>query len=320
MDKIKVSLILPYYNELSSIEYTLNNLLKLNYQPNEIIFVNSNSTDKSFEDINSFIKKNKISSWHNFDTKLETPSEAKNFGISKAKYDWCCFMDFDIAFDQNFLKKQVEIYEKNPNKKIFISVIDHNPSTDLDKLIIMQTWGLGKKSPVIPGSLIKKEVFIEVGYFLPYRSYYDKVFLKRILNLNITQINWEVVISYRNICYANSFKDFIIKTINYHCQQIFIKKLIIPKIYLFLPVILLAFFYYNSNYLYSFLIIYFLLRGLLIPSQKNQNFFKKIKKLKIFKLFIIGFVYDISKFIGYNIGLVYLIFKRKIRLDKYYKK
>ena len=57
MDKIKVSLILPYFNELSSINFTLNNLLKLNYQPNEIIFINSNSTDNSFKEIEGFIKK-----------------------------------------------------------------------------------------------------------------------------------------------------------------------------------------------------------------------------------------------------------------------
>ena len=56
----KVSIIIPYYNEKKNIIRTLKKIQKQSYKNFEVILVNSSSTDKSFQIVNNYIKKNRL--------------------------------------------------------------------------------------------------------------------------------------------------------------------------------------------------------------------------------------------------------------------
>ena len=106
-----------------------------------IIFVNSNSTDKSFEDINGFIKIKFLVGIISILNLRHPPRQKLEF---QSKYDWCCFMDFDIAFVK-IEKTSWDIWRNQTKKSLFqlLNIIQHR----FRQTIIMQTWGLGKKSP-----------------------------------------------------------------------------------------------------------------------------------------------------------------------------
>ena len=56
MDDINFTLIIPYYNESKSVNFTLGKLQNLK-PPTEILFINSKSSDDTSKKIDEFIKK-----------------------------------------------------------------------------------------------------------------------------------------------------------------------------------------------------------------------------------------------------------------------
>ena len=267
MDDINFTLILPYYNESKSVNFTLSKLQNLKKPPTEILFINSKSSDNSSKKIDEFIKKNNLKKWKNYNTNLETPSEAKNFGIMNSNYDWCAFMDFDLNFDRYWTEDQIKKIKINSDKKIFFGQILLSPTFFLDKLIIAQTWGLNRKSLVIPSSFINKEYFSINGLFLPVRSYYDKVFIEKALKSKEIFINNEVIIQYRSICYAKDLKTFVIKTLNYSSQVIYLKNTLIPSIF-FILIILSTLIFVNKKSFLNYNL--FIFRSFIIPFKKIE--------------------------------------------------
>ena len=47
--KYEISVVVTYYNESHNIKKTIEQLIKQSYKPSEIILINSDSTDKTFE-------------------------------------------------------------------------------------------------------------------------------------------------------------------------------------------------------------------------------------------------------------------------------
>ena len=110
-----ISVILPFFNEKSSAEKTLNLLYQQTIPPKEILFIDSNSTDETSHIIKNFINKKNLITWKIYKTNLKTPSEAKNYGISKSNFEWCAFMDFDIKFSLNWIEDQINFLSNNKN-------------------------------------------------------------------------------------------------------------------------------------------------------------------------------------------------------------
>ena len=317
--QIKFDIIIPYFNEEKIIYRTLNQLNDLIVKPNKIIFINSKSNDNSSNLLNEYIAQKKITNWENYDTDLITPSEAKNFGIQKSNAEWCAFMDFDLYFDKYWTKNQLDKINSNNNYNIIFGVVNILPSKYFDKLAIAQTYGMNSMSPVIPSSFIKREFFHENGFFMPYRSHYDRVFINSVLkNKNNYVINDKVRISYFNTAYANNTFELVVKVINYSIQIIYFPKTFIPYLYFLCSIFYFSLFFINISYFIFLSLSYVSIRGIIIPINKNNHF-----KTFIFKnfipLFLVGFLIDISKLFGFVIGTYGKIFRKKIRLDNLYK-
>lgn len=109
---VKLSIIIPTYNEQKSIADCLNSLLAQTQKPLEIILVDDGSTDKTL----SIIKK--------FPVKVLTqkhtgPGLARNLGASKATGNILIFADADMIFDKDFLKNLTLPIIKNKSKGTF---------------------------------------------------------------------------------------------------------------------------------------------------------------------------------------------------------
>lgn len=319
--KKKISVIVPFFNESLVAHKTLERLHKQILQPDEVIFVDSNSNDNTSSIIKEFIIFHKIQNWKIYKTFLETPSEAKNYGIIKSNFDWCAFMDFDIDFKNDWLANQVKLTNDSPNKLIFYGTISLNPKNKFDKFVVIQTFGLKSLNPVIPSSLIHKKYFHKYGYFLPIRSYYDKVFIANSLKNNsyLLEINKQVKIKYLGVNYANNFYELFLKVLNYSLQAVYVQGYYVPYIY-FAIFILIFYSLFFSKILFYFISFNLIIaRSLFIPLTKNKYLFKNIRIIDIPSILLIGLFIDITKLIGFFSGFVMKLLNKKTRLDFLYK-
>ena len=122
---VKISIIVPAYNEGKRIGSTLNSLLS-NFHDEEIIVVSNGSKDNTIEILKEWKSKNKNLIYFDFPEKLGKGGAILE-GMKIAKGDWIGFIDADDAFDLKYLKTQLLslgdydciIASKWKNKNIF---------------------------------------------------------------------------------------------------------------------------------------------------------------------------------------------------------
>lgn len=98
---MKVSVIIPVFNEAKVIDGCLNSLKKQNYGDLEIIIIDDGSTDQTPEIVSKFpvklLKQNHLG-----------PGVARNLGANEARGQILVFVDADMEFDPEFISKLVE--------------------------------------------------------------------------------------------------------------------------------------------------------------------------------------------------------------------
>ena len=102
-----------------NVEDCIRNCVKSIYNfVDEIIIVDSNSTDKTLEILRELGTKIKI-----FNYKQNSPhhlKEARNFCLKKAKYNWILVLDADEILDKDFLHELRKIYDLNDKDGYFM--------------------------------------------------------------------------------------------------------------------------------------------------------------------------------------------------------
>jgi len=99
----KLSVIIPVYNEEKVIVDCLESLGNQTYENFEIIIVDDGSTDKTLQitrNIKKLVPQVKV-----FRQKHKGAGAARNLGASRAKGEILVFVDADMTFDKDFLKK-----------------------------------------------------------------------------------------------------------------------------------------------------------------------------------------------------------------------
>jgi glycosyltransferase involved in cell wall biosynthesis len=160
----KVSVVIPCFNNETTIIETLNCILNQEYKDIEVIIVNDGSKDNSKEVITDFII-NK-SNLNLINQNNSGPSNSRNTGSETASGKYLLFLDADDLIAPSFIKKSVELLEKDEKLNIVYSKAEF---FDAKKGI----WNLSDfKMPnflidnCIPiTALIRTEVFRKVGKF-----------------------------------------------------------------------------------------------------------------------------------------------------------
>ena len=103
---MKVSVIIPTYNEENVIRECLDSLAKQTYKEIEVIVVDDGSTDKTFKVLSDLRFKK-------YDLRVlkqehKGPGEARNFGAKHAMGEILVFADSDMTFDKDFINWLVE--------------------------------------------------------------------------------------------------------------------------------------------------------------------------------------------------------------------
>lgn len=290
----KVSIIIPYYNEKKNIIRTLKKIQKQSYKNFEVILVNSSSTDKSFQIVNNYIKKNRLKKILNLSQKTLYPSDSKNLGIKKAKYKYLAFMDCGLNFDKNWLMSQINFLEKH-KLEFSLGILYTRAKNNFDAAVISQTWGLNKEIVVIPGSIFNRNIFSKIGLFQISRAGYDKLWIQKLSQKYKILKNKNALVKYEGNIHSSNYINLFKKIFNYsyYSGKFFFKK---SLFYLLFPIIFIFF-----SLLYSPtmpLIFYFILR-LIFPFIKSKNIFQILKFEILIKLILVGIVIDTSRLLGY---------------------
>ena len=116
---MSLSLLIPVYNEIEQLEYTIKKLKKLKQKLKklEIIFIDDLSTDSS----NEYIKKNSKKSpfIKVFKNKKKGLGSAIQEGIKKSKSDYICIFMCDMSDDVNDIIKYYKMIKENNKDAIF---------------------------------------------------------------------------------------------------------------------------------------------------------------------------------------------------------
>jgi len=99
---MKVSVIIPTYNEENVIKDCLESLARQSYKDMEIVVVDDGSVDKTLAEIRDAKYEIRV-----FKQKHKGAGAARNLGARRAKGDILVFMDADMTFAPDFIKKLV---------------------------------------------------------------------------------------------------------------------------------------------------------------------------------------------------------------------
>lgn len=121
---MKLSIIIPLYNNENTLRRCVESVIAQNFYDCEIIIVNDGSTDKSGAIADEWARKDyKITVIHKTNG---GPSDAKNYGLNVVKGDYVTFVDSDDELSAGTLLPLMDILENHPEYDILeYSVMQH---------------------------------------------------------------------------------------------------------------------------------------------------------------------------------------------------
>src|ERR1035437_10052622 len=109
---IKVSVIIPCYNQGKFIEETIQSVLVSTYSDLEIIVGNDGSNDLF---TNELLRTKSWPKTKIYNIPNNGVSHARNFGISQSAGKYILPLDSDDKIDKTYLEKAIRVFEKNDN-------------------------------------------------------------------------------------------------------------------------------------------------------------------------------------------------------------
>ena len=292
-----ISVVIPYYNESETLLNTLHSLRNQTLKPDEIIFVDSGSTDDSTTIIKLFSENNKNCNIRSYKSGSMSPSTSINLGIKKSTSDIIAYTDCGLNIPNNWLESNYKLMMKTNAQVVSPSFFTEGKTT-IDKSFVAHTYGFKSYTSVLPGSLIKKSLIENVGYFLPdVRANYDVDFINKINILGIKRIiNRTITFKYMDIEYCNSFTSGFFKISKYSENAWKVKNDLKPFAYMIGIVVLILSIYFD--YISKIILFYLVLRGYIFPLLKSS--YELILNIRLLLMLpITGIVIDFSRIIGY---------------------
>ncbi len=224
MNKPKVTIIIPNYNNENVVEKLIESLVNQTYTDYELVVVDNNSSDKSLEIIRRRLEENA----HKLKYGYRIIRLRKNYGYCIASNigalysnatDYLVIINNDLILDKNWLKELVEYMDKNPHIGIASSKVVYHPLNKIDSTgLIIDKYGATlsrgflQKPEVIDESIrkqplsavhgasiiIRRKLFKKVGgYDNLLFMYYDDVDL----SWRILLLGYEIGCASKSICY-----------------------------------------------------------------------------------------------------------------------
>jgi glycosyltransferase involved in cell wall biosynthesis len=311
-----ITVVIPYHNEKKTIAYTLERVGEQTLPPKIAIFVNSSSTDDTFEYVQRWIEENQSrfkTEFRNVFEKTDNPASSKNVGIRHATTEWIAFMDCGQNFEKYWLESQYKFATKH-NLDVVSGVVYLVGENWVDRCAVSQTYGYKRNRPCLPTTLVRKSIFEKTGLLLEgRRAGYDAAWPIKLNKLGIPRgINPEVIIKYIGFNFSSNLNHLYKKSILYSKPTVAIEGYPTPYLYIAFPLIVLLSFALSYKIALALILIYFLTRTFALPILKSRNilFYKEHPIESFFGLGLIGLVIDLGKMVGIMQGIRYYYFSK----------
>ncbi len=294
---MRISVILPFYNESSTIQKTIECLKDQTRLPDEVLFIDSGSNDDT-----SCIIQDNINTIQEFSLRIiysgkMSPSSSINLGIKSAKHTMIMYLDCGLYIPKNWIESQITKY-KDTTSDIISGKIYTKGTNNIDKSFIAHTYGYMNSSPCLTGSLFDKNIIDKTGDFIEnIRAGYDTHFIKKIKSNKLSREINNISLEYYGTNYADNFLRGFKKVVLYSKSSIHVESDNKPIYYLvFASLGILSII---IDMFYSFILLYVFIRGFFVPMYKSNTacLLKEIKLILILPLTAI--VYDMARMRGY---------------------
>lgn len=305
---IKVSVIIPAFNEEKEIEVLLNKLCIESIRiPDEIVIVDANSKDNTSGKIMEF-KKN-YPMYNVILVQLKTtayPGRARNEGVKISKSNHIAFIDCGVIPESNWLYELTLPFENDEALDIVWGNCSPIYKNSWEKAFIAVTENI-KRNRYVPSSCIKKEIFFKAGMFPEnLRASEDIVYKNNLKKFNLNEIFVDADSYYTG--FPNSllaaFKKWSLYAEYSVYSGFYYKKIILSlfEIIIFLAVLLLKF---NFLITLTILLAFYIIRTIF-----------SIKKSSVRLKTLTEFVYALLLIVFIDAGRIFGLFKGIILKEK----
>ena len=169
MQQLLVSFIIPYYNAGSTIQETIDSILKQTYPNYDIWIVNDGSTDlESIEKIKELEHHERITVLHQ---ENKGPSVARNLAIEMSTAEFFVPLDADDLIKQNALERTIDLMRNNNNiGAVYGNLEWFGTEKGIKKQADFQLRKQFLMNQIAVTALIRKEMWKDVGGYDPFLS------------------------------------------------------------------------------------------------------------------------------------------------------
>lgn len=179
---MRVSLVIPVFNEEESIDALIQTILKQTHQPDEIVFVDGGSTDSTVKMLRE-LRVNE-SRYKLIELERAMPGKGRNVGTEAAISEWIAYTDAGIKLDTKWLENLVSKAKENP----LADIIYGNYAPQLNKLFdkaatiaYVPNLRPGKiREHFIASCMVKRSVWKKAGGFPDWRAAEDLAFMEKV--------------------------------------------------------------------------------------------------------------------------------------------
>lgn len=161
-----IALIVPMLNEAASLPALLEAIQAQTRRPDEIIFVDAGSTDAGLRIIADWWREN---GWPNAACRVEVnpggfPGHNRNVGVRSTSCVWIAFVDCGIYPKENWLEELLACASSSGSLAVF-GMCEFSAGGPVARSACALSYGVGSEHPVLPASLIHRNVFSGIGLF-----------------------------------------------------------------------------------------------------------------------------------------------------------
>lgn len=165
----KITAIVPTYNREKTIVRCLDSIVNQSVLPYEIIVVDDGSVDETVSLVEDYIDEHTVMRIKLIKSEHKGAQAARNIGIKAASGDWIAFLDSDDEWCPNRLEVALDKLGNREDVIVYGTCLRYDGNTQ-------ELWRLPTNSgyiyldllfhpwPMLPGMLISKKMFEEIGY------------------------------------------------------------------------------------------------------------------------------------------------------------
>lgn len=165
---MKLSIIIPVYNVENTLERCIDSVLSQGISDYEVLLIDDGSTDNSgkLADI-AAAGNNNINAFHKTNGGL---SDARNYGISRAKGNYITFVDSDDYVDKDTYAR-------------LLTILDEHPEYDILEYPVLQNSGCGNERLFSPGNRVYDDALDWLSeHGLEHCWAWNKIYKKELFN------------------------------------------------------------------------------------------------------------------------------------------